>query len=161
MAKKLAWLLLLLLISVSGPGLQVWALKTPFHPRDVLPLLPRQVSWPIMTRLHSAVDILPVFVGAASSPADVIEWKGACFYQNKAWMVFHNKSQTEYGGGTLHIKVVFSSVFISSVGNLGHFLLLKSQFKFYLIIFVDLFVVVKLYSLVMSRSGGTHSVFIA
>ncbi|BAT80731.1 hypothetical protein LR48_Vigan07g020700 [Vigna angularis] len=104
--KKEAWLLLLLLlISVSVPGLQVWALKPPFHLRDVLPLLPRQVSWPIMTRLHSAVDILPVFVGAASSPDNVLEWKGACFYENKAWMVFHNKSQTEYGGGTLHIKV--------------------------------------------------------
>lgn len=125
MAKKVAWLLLLLLISASVPGLKVWALKTPFHLRDVLPLLPRHVSWPIMTRLHSAVDILPVFVGAASSPDNALEWKGACFYENKAWMVFHNKSQTEYGGGTLHIKVAFSSVSISSFGNLVHLFVQK------------------------------------
>ncbi|KAH1263701.1 hypothetical protein GmHk_02G006035 [Glycine max] len=99
---KIAWLLLLLLVSVS---VQVWALKSPFHPRDVLPLLPKQLSWPILNRLHSAVDLLPVFVGAASSPDDNLKWKGACFYENKAWMVFHNKSGTQFGGGTLHLKV--------------------------------------------------------
>ncbi|XP_020208771.1 uncharacterized protein LOC109793713 [Cajanus cajan] len=97
---------LLLLLSVSVTGLhQVWAMKSAFKPRDVLPLLPRQVSWPILNRLHSAVDLLPVFVGAASSPDDNLQWKGACFYENKAWMVLHNKSGTEFGGGTLHIKV--------------------------------------------------------
>ncbi|XP_027331433.1 uncharacterized protein LOC113846900 [Abrus precatorius] len=96
---KIAWLSTLL------TSLQVLALKTPFHPQDVLPLLPRQVSWPILNSLHSAVDILPVFVGAASSPDDNLQWKGACFYQNKAWMVFHNKTGSEFGGGTLHLKV--------------------------------------------------------
>ncbi|KAL1347781.1 hypothetical protein HN51_023808 [Arachis hypogaea] len=87
---------------------QVSTLKYPFHPRDLLPLLPKQLSWPILNSLHSAVDLLPVFVGAASnssSPDNSVEWKGACFYENKAWMVFHNNSQTQYGGGTLHLKV--------------------------------------------------------
>jgi hypothetical protein len=79
--------------------------KLPFHPRDVLPLLPRQASWPIINSLYSPVDLLPTFVGAASSPNDTLEWKGACFYENRAWMEFHNKSGTEFGGGTLHIKV--------------------------------------------------------
>ncbi|XP_061370399.1 uncharacterized protein LOC133313094 [Gastrolobium bilobum] len=99
---KVAWLITLL---VSHMGLHVLGLKSPFHPRDVLPLLPKQVSWPILNSLHSAVDILPVFVGAASSSDDSLEWKGACFYKNKAWMVFHNKSQSQFGGGTLHLKV--------------------------------------------------------
>ncbi|OIW02868.1 hypothetical protein TanjilG_29644 [Lupinus angustifolius] len=88
-------------------ALQFLTLKSPFHPRDLLPLLPKQVSWPIMNSLYSAVDILPVFVGAATSSSidDSINWKGACFYDNKAWMEFHNKSQTQFGGGTLHLKV--------------------------------------------------------
>ncbi|KAF5461087.1 hypothetical protein F2P56_020910 [Juglans regia] len=81
------------------------AAKLPFRPRDVLPLLPRQISWPILNSLHSAVDLLPSFVGAASSPNDTLEWKGACFFKNRAWMEFHNKTSSEFGGGTLHIKV--------------------------------------------------------
>lgn len=81
--------------------------ELPFRPKDVLPLLPRHVSWPILNSLHSAVDLLPTFVGAASdfSSNQTLEWKGACFYNNTAWMEFHNKTGSEFGGGTLHIKV--------------------------------------------------------
>lgn len=81
--------------------------KLPFRPKDVLPLLPRHVSWPILNSLHSAVDLLPTFVGAVSdfSSNQTLEWKGACFYNNTAWMEFHNKTGSEFGGGTLHIKV--------------------------------------------------------
>lgn len=53
------------------------------------------------------MDLLPAFVGSASSLNDTVEWKGACFYENHAWMEFHNKSGSEFGGGTLHIKVLF------------------------------------------------------
>lgn len=81
------------------------SLKTPFHPRDILPLLPREFSWPILKYLHGAADLLPTFVGAASATNNSLEWKGACFYQNSAWLEFHNKSGSEFGGGTLHIKV--------------------------------------------------------
>ncbi|CAK9150254.1 unnamed protein product [Ilex paraguariensis] len=81
------------------------ALKAPFHPQDVLPLLPRQVSWPVLNSLRSAVDLLPTFVGAASSSNKTGEWKGACFYKNTAWMEFNHKNGSEFGGGTLHIKV--------------------------------------------------------
>ncbi|XVF77508.1 hypothetical protein PTKIN_Ptkin14bG0050100 [Pterospermum kingtungense] len=83
----------------------VQAAKLPFHPRDVLPLLPRQVSWPILNSLSSPVDLLPAYVGSVSSPNHVVNWKGACFYENTAWMEFHNKSGSEFGGGTLHINV--------------------------------------------------------
>ncbi|MCD7472379.1 hypothetical protein HAX54_013607 [Datura stramonium] len=76
------------------------------HPKDILPLLPRQVSWPIVNSLHSAVDLLPAFVGAASIEGNnTLEWKGACFYKNIAWLELHNKSKSHFGGGTLHIKV--------------------------------------------------------
>ncbi|XVF70597.1 hypothetical protein PTKIN_Ptkin11bG0175600 [Pterospermum kingtungense] len=79
--------------------------KVPFHPRDALPLLPRQVSWPILNSLNSAVDLLPTFVGSVSSQNHLVSWKGACFKENTAWMEFHNKTGSEFGGGTLHIKV--------------------------------------------------------
>ncbi|KAF8410717.1 hypothetical protein HHK36_003254 [Tetracentron sinense] len=71
---------------------------------DLLPLLPMELSWPLLNSLRSPIDILPTFVGSASSPNDTLEWKGACFYKNRAWMEFHNKSGSEFGGGTLHIK---------------------------------------------------------
>ncbi|KAH7544378.1 hypothetical protein JRO89_XS15G0156900 [Xanthoceras sorbifolium] len=105
------------------------SVKLPLHPRDLLPLLPRQVSWPVLNSLHGAVDLLPAFVGAASDKNDTVEWKGACFYKNRAWMEFHNKSGSEFGGGTLHLKVVwlwkvpklflYSPAGISRIPNLG------------------------------------------
>nr|XP_051199406.1 uncharacterized protein LOC127312910 [Lolium perenne] len=81
----------------------------PFSPMDVLPLLPRRIS---MAALRGASDIFPVFVGAATAvPAadaaassGVVGWKGACFYENEAWLEFNNDSGTAYGGGTVHIK---------------------------------------------------------
>jgi len=90
-------LLVLLLTFSSG--------KLPFHPRDLLPLFPRQVSWPVVNSLNTAVDLLPTFIGSASVRNDAVEWKGACFYENKAWLELNNKSGSEFGGGTLHIKV--------------------------------------------------------
>lgn len=80
--------------------------KLPFHPRDVLPLLPRQVSRAILKyTLRNPADLLPAFVGCASS-GHTLHWKGACFYDSTAWLVFHNKTGTKFGGGTLHIKVL-------------------------------------------------------
>lgn len=96
-------LLLITVHAISYPKVQ--AFKEPFHPRDILPLLPRQVSWPILNTLNSAVDLLPTFVGTATTVKNSLQWKGACFYNNSAWLEFHNKSKTEFGGGTLHIKV--------------------------------------------------------
>ncbi|KAL5730817.1 hypothetical protein ACHQM5_003608 [Ranunculus cassubicifolius] len=95
----LLFIILVLLISSNG------AIKTPFHPRDLLPLLPRQLSWPILNSLNSAIDLLPTFVGSASPKNDTsLGWKGACFYETTAWIEFNNKSKSEFGGGTLHIK---------------------------------------------------------
>ncbi|KAG6592035.1 hypothetical protein SDJN03_14381, partial [Cucurbita argyrosperma subsp. sororia] len=85
--------------------LQLQALKLPFSPRDMLPLLPRKVSWRILSSFENPANLLPAYVGAVSSPEKSVQWQGACFYQNTAWLEFHNKSGSEYGGGTLHIKV--------------------------------------------------------
>ncbi|KAL8237716.1 hypothetical protein R6Q59_018797 [Mikania micrantha] len=94
----------LLLTCTYSPNAQ--ALKAPIRPQDLLPLLPRQISWPILNSLHSAADLLPRFVGAAAIANNSdLQWKGSCFYENTAWLEFHNKSGSEFGGGTLHIKV--------------------------------------------------------
>ncbi|KAJ8619881.1 hypothetical protein MRB53_028410 [Persea americana] len=89
--------------SIFSNGDDGW--KTPFHPRDVLSLLPRQLSWPLLNSLRSPADLLPSFVGSATDSNDAsLEWKGACFYKNRAWIEFHNKSGSQFGGGTLHLK---------------------------------------------------------
>ncbi|CAN6869675.1 unnamed protein product [Brassica oleracea] len=80
------------------------SLKSAFHPRDMLPHLPRQVSWPILNSLYGAADLLPTFIGTADAGNNTVKWKGACFYDNTAHMEFHNKSASKFGGGTLHIK---------------------------------------------------------
>ncbi|XP_047317601.1 uncharacterized protein LOC124921045 [Impatiens glandulifera] len=86
------------------------ALKSPFHARDILPLLPRQISWPILKSIGSPVDLLPAFVGSASATYNTsLYWKGTCFDKNKAWIEFHNKTNSEFGGGTLHIEVDHAS----------------------------------------------------
>jgi hypothetical protein len=98
-------LLLLMVASV--------ATALPFSPMDVLPLLPRPVAMAALRALRGASDIFPVFVGAASAGGPSagapdggrVDWKGACFYENEAWLEFHNNSGSKYGGGTLHIKV--------------------------------------------------------
>jgi hypothetical protein len=85
----------------------------PFSPTDVLPLLPRGVAMAALRALRGVSDIFPVFVGAAkaggpgsaSSSGGMVSWKGACFYENEAWLVFHNETGSKYGGGTLHLKV--------------------------------------------------------
>uniref|UniRef100_A0A453FQB1 Uncharacterized protein n=1 Tax=Aegilops tauschii subsp. strangulata TaxID=200361 RepID=A0A453FQB1_AEGTS len=82
----------------------------PFSPTDVLPLLPRRVAMAALRALRGASDIFPVFVGAATAgPAQAgtapVGWKGACFYENEAWLSFHNDSGSKYGGGTVHLKV--------------------------------------------------------
>ncbi|KAK4781728.1 hypothetical protein SAY86_015830 [Trapa natans] len=96
---------LFLVLSLYSSPSHSQSVKLPFHPEDIIPLLPRQLSWPVLNSLRSPVDLLPTFVGAASATNRSLEWKGACFYQNTAWIEFHNNSGSEFGGGTLHLKV--------------------------------------------------------
>ncbi|XP_047971053.1 uncharacterized protein LOC125214188 [Salvia hispanica] len=102
---KIATILILILSAIFTIS-SVEALQAPFHPADVLPLLPRQVSKPILNALNSAADLMPSFVGAATSAnASDLQWKGACFYDSTAWLEFHNRNNTRFGGGTLHLKL--------------------------------------------------------
>ncbi|CAL5393934.1 unnamed protein product [Camellia sinensis] len=75
------------------------SLKVPFIVNDVLPALPRQISWPVLNNLHSAVDLLPSFVGSVSPTNGSIEWKGACFFDNEA--------RLEFTGGDRGLAAVF------------------------------------------------------
>lgn len=79
------------------------SLKVPFRVNDVLPALPRQISWPVLNNLHSAVDLLPSFVGSVSPTNGSIEWKGACFFDNEARLEFTGGDRG-LGGGVLHLK---------------------------------------------------------
>lgn len=101
-------LLFVAIFTISGPHTtKVQSFKAPLRPADILPLLPRQVSWLILHSLNNAADLLPSFVGAATAAnTSTLNWKGACFYNSTAWLEFHNNSGSEFGGGTLHIKVI-------------------------------------------------------
>lgn len=75
----------------------------PFRPKDFLPMLPRQVSWPVLNTIHSAVDLLPLFVGSVSDQ-EIVQWNGSCFDGNEARIEYTEKEGDELGGGVLHIK---------------------------------------------------------
>ncbi|THG12536.1 hypothetical protein TEA_000015 [Camellia sinensis var. sinensis] len=107
--------------SCLGLGLNFGeSLKVPFRVNDVLPALPRQISWPVLNNLHSAVDLLPSFVGSVSPTNGSIEWKGACFFDNEARLEFTGGDRG-LGGGILHLKVKQHgiSVFLMPSGMLG------------------------------------------
>ncbi|KAF8045499.1 hypothetical protein N665_4791s0003 [Sinapis alba] len=103
-------LLPLLLYLLLGLGFSVdlsQSLKVPFSVNDVLPMLPRQISWPVLNSFHSAVDLLPVFVGSVAPNNNAsLEWKGACFKGNEARLVMTRSDRDEpgLGGGLLHLK---------------------------------------------------------
>lgn len=97
-------LLILTLFSTFGDSF-----KVPFRVNDVLPVLPPGISWPVLNNLHSAVDLLPYFVGSVTPYNGSIEWKGACFFDNQAKLEFTNKQNngSGLGGAILYLKVLF------------------------------------------------------
>ncbi|KAI0519006.1 hypothetical protein KFK09_006445 [Dendrobium nobile] len=81
------------------------ALKVPFRAKDALPILPRQISWSVMNTFHSAVDLLPAFVGSVVPEGHSITWKGACFLENEARLeLTDDDRENGRGGGVLYIK---------------------------------------------------------
>lgn len=80
------------------------ALTLPFRANDVLPVLPRQISWPVLNNLHTAVDLLPSYVGSVTPSNGTIEWQGACFFTNEARIDF-TEGDRGLGGGLLRLKV--------------------------------------------------------
>lgn len=88
--------------------------KVPFAVKDVLPVLPREISWPVLNNFHSAVDLLPYYVGSVSPRNGSIEWKGACFFDNEAHLDFTESDREDpgLGGGVLHLTVIFPSLLL-------------------------------------------------
>lgn len=66
----------------------------------------------MLNNLHSAVDLLPYFVGTVRQD-DALSWKGACFYGNDARMeLVQGDEDNELGGGVVYIKVgIISLIF--------------------------------------------------
>ncbi|KAJ7953690.1 Inositol-1,4,5-trisphosphate 5-phosphatase [Quillaja saponaria] len=81
------------------------AFKVPFRVNDVLPVLPHEISWPVLNNFHSAVDLLPYFVGSVTPNNVSIAWKGACFYGNEARLEFteSDRDETDLGGAVIHL----------------------------------------------------------
>lgn len=105
---RLSGLILLYIILLLGFGSSYGrAFKVPFRVKDVLPVLPHQISWPVLNNIHSAVDLLPYFVGSVTPNNGSIQWKGACFYENEARLDFTQGDRDEpgLGGGVLYLKV--------------------------------------------------------
>lgn len=100
------------LLFILGLGLSFdldygYALKVPFRPKDVLPVLPKQISWPVLNNFHSAVDLLPAFVGSVTPHGVINQWKGSCFHVNEARLDFTESKNQSLGGGVLYLKVFF------------------------------------------------------
>ncbi|KAK6160115.1 hypothetical protein DH2020_003496 [Rehmannia glutinosa] len=90
------WVLRLLFFLGLGLGFEFGdALKVPFRVKDVLPVLPRQISWPVLNNIHSAVDLLPQYIGSLAPNNGTIKWKGACFFDNEAKIEFTGAGDRE------------------------------------------------------------------
>lgn len=68
-------------------------LKSPSHPKDVQPVLPRQVSQPIPKYPYGPVDLSPVLVGVINA-TNLLKWEGSCFKDSSAQLQLHENSAT-------------------------------------------------------------------
>ncbi|XP_075506873.1 uncharacterized protein LOC142543465 [Primulina tabacum] len=102
-SQKISWILGM--IFFLGLGFEFGdALKVPFRVNDVLPVLPRQISWPVLNNFHSAVDLLPQYIGSLAPSNGSINWKGACFFDNEAKIDFTDAGDRGIGGGLIHLS---------------------------------------------------------
>nr|GME21797.1 Leucine--tRNA ligase [Ipomoea batatas] len=96
---------LTLLVWVLGLGFGFGsAFKVPFRVNDVLPVLPRQISWPVLNSFHSAADLMPIFVGSLAPNNGSIRWKGSCFFENEARVELNGSGDREIGGATIYLS---------------------------------------------------------
>lgn len=103
-SRSTIWVLVLCCFALGFGANLGRALKLPFRANDVLPVLPRQISWPVLNNLHTAVDLLPSYVGSVTPSNGTIEWKGACFFTNEA-QINLTEGDRGLGGGVLRLKV--------------------------------------------------------
>ncbi|CAA2968833.1 Hypothetical predicted protein [Olea europaea subsp. europaea] len=95
------WLLKFVLILGLGFG---DAIKVPFRVKDVLPVLPSQISWPLMNNIHSAVDLMPQYIGSLTPNNGSIKWRGACFFDTEAKIEFMGHGDRDQGGGVIYLS---------------------------------------------------------
>lgn len=103
--REVRWLLSFLLV---GLGFRIQfgtALKVPVRFTDVLPVLPRQVSWPVLNNIHSAVDLLPQYIGSLAPENGTINWNGSCFFDNQARIQLTATGDRGIGGAVIHLSV--------------------------------------------------------
>ena len=114
---RLLLLLALLLHALALGAVAAAAAAAPFRARDVLPLLPRRLAWQLMgATAHSAVDLLPSFVGTVAPGGAPAAWRGACFAENEAAIELTpgDRNRTDVGGAVLRLKVPHRAAFILS-----------------------------------------------
>jgi len=110
---RLLLLLALLLHALALGAVAAAAAAAPFRARDVLP---RRLAWQLMgATAHSAVDLLPSFVGAGAPGGAPAAWRGACFAENEAVLSLtpaaggalsgNTSSSSSLGGAVLRLKV--------------------------------------------------------
>ncbi|PIN18049.1 hypothetical protein CDL12_09305 [Handroanthus impetiginosus] len=100
------WLLRLVFFLGLGLGFDFAdALKVPFRVKDVLPVLPHQISWPVLNNINSAFDLLPQYIGSLTPNNGTINWKGACFLENEAKIDFTVVGDRGVGGGIISLTV--------------------------------------------------------
>lgn len=109
---QLCTLLYVFLLGLSSVTELAVSLKLPFAVNDVLPVLPRQISWPVMDSFGKAMDLLPSFVGTISPYNGSVQWKGACFSGNEARMEFTKGDDRGLGGGIIYLKVWSFDLFL-------------------------------------------------
>jgi hypothetical protein len=99
-------LLFALLLGLCLTNNSAEAFAVPFRTKDLLPILPKQISWPVMNTVHSAVDLLPSYVGSLIPGNNTIKWQGTCFLKNLARLELTEGDREEgLGGGILRLKV--------------------------------------------------------
>ena len=67
--------------------------KSPSHPKDVQPVLPRQVSQPIPEYPYGPEKLSPVLVGVINAKTP-LKWEGSCFKESTAHLQLHDTSGT-------------------------------------------------------------------
>lgn len=99
-------LLFALLLGLGLTNYSAEAFAVPFRTKDLLPILPKQISWPVMDTVHSAVDLLPSYIGSIIPGNNTIRWQGTCFLKNQVHLELTDGDREEgLGGGILHLKV--------------------------------------------------------
>lgn len=60
-----------------------------------------------MNNIHSAVDLMPQYIGSLTPNNGSIKWRGACFFDTEARIEFMGHGDRDQGGGVIYLSVCF------------------------------------------------------